>query len=159
MPSMTVVSTIDFPYRVPQRAVRDLSKQVFASSFPDIARMLWFSRTPGSNSATCASRSAGISATILSRSRTGNISALRSTIRSGLRPRTHILVIIKAKIEKKCQKQIGESNIADDNFLCYYVPKRDWGCPIIGNLLSSTYIICKAPKKISPGTNFRSEAL
>ncbi len=40
MPSIIVVSTIDFPYRVPQRAVRDLSKQVFASSFLDIGRML-----------------------------------------------------------------------------------------------------------------------
>lgn len=40
MPSLAAVSTIDFPYKIPQQTVRDFAKEVFASSFADIDRML-----------------------------------------------------------------------------------------------------------------------
>lgn len=40
MPSLVAVSKIDFPYRISQQEVKDFAKEVFASSFPDIQRML-----------------------------------------------------------------------------------------------------------------------
>lgn len=40
MPSLVAVSKIDFPYKTSQQAVKDFAKDVFASSFPDIRRML-----------------------------------------------------------------------------------------------------------------------
>lgn len=40
MPSLAAVSKIDFPYKIPQQAVKDFAKDVFASSFPEVARML-----------------------------------------------------------------------------------------------------------------------
>lgn len=40
MPSLAAVATIDFPYKTSQQTVRDFAKEVFASSFSDIERML-----------------------------------------------------------------------------------------------------------------------
>lgn len=40
MPSLAAVSKIDFPYKTSQQAVKDFAEEVFASSFPDIRRML-----------------------------------------------------------------------------------------------------------------------
>lgn len=40
MPSLAAVSTIDFPFRTSQQSVRDFAKEVFASSFSDIERLL-----------------------------------------------------------------------------------------------------------------------
>lgn len=40
MPSLIAVSKIDFPNKVSQQAVKDFAKEVFASSFPEIRRML-----------------------------------------------------------------------------------------------------------------------
>lgn len=40
MPSLAAVSKIDFPYRTSQQAIKDFAKDVFASSFPEICRML-----------------------------------------------------------------------------------------------------------------------
>lgn len=40
MPSLAAVSTIDFPHRISQQAVKEFAKEVFATSFPDINRLL-----------------------------------------------------------------------------------------------------------------------
>lgn len=40
MPSLAAVSTIDFPHKISQQDVKDFAKDVFASSFPDIQRVL-----------------------------------------------------------------------------------------------------------------------
>lgn len=40
MPSLAAVSKIDFPYKTSQQAIKDFAKNVFASSFPNIVRML-----------------------------------------------------------------------------------------------------------------------
>lgn len=40
MPSLAAVSKIDFPYKIPQQKVKDFAEGVFASSFPDIRRLL-----------------------------------------------------------------------------------------------------------------------
>lgn len=40
MPSVAAVSKIDFPYKVSQQAVKEFAEDVFASSFPEIRRML-----------------------------------------------------------------------------------------------------------------------
>lgn len=40
MPSLVAVSKIDFPYKTSQETIKDFAKNVFASSFPDIDRML-----------------------------------------------------------------------------------------------------------------------
>lgn len=40
MPSLAAVSIIDFPHKVSQQTVRDFAQEVFASSFPDIERMM-----------------------------------------------------------------------------------------------------------------------
>lgn len=40
MPSLAAVSTIDFPHRISQQAVKEFAKEVFGASFPDINRLL-----------------------------------------------------------------------------------------------------------------------
>ena len=40
MPSLAAVSKIDFPYKTSQQTIKDFARDVFASSFPDIRRML-----------------------------------------------------------------------------------------------------------------------
>lgn len=40
MPSLVAVSKIDFPYKISQQAVKEFAREVFASSFSDIRRML-----------------------------------------------------------------------------------------------------------------------
>lgn len=40
MPSLAAVSKIDFPYKTSQQTVKDFAEGVFASSFPDIRRLL-----------------------------------------------------------------------------------------------------------------------
>lgn len=40
MPSVAAVSKIDFPYKISQQAVKEFAEDVFASSFPEIRRML-----------------------------------------------------------------------------------------------------------------------
>lgn len=40
MPSLAAVSKIDFPYRISQQTIKEFAENVFASSFPDISRML-----------------------------------------------------------------------------------------------------------------------
>lgn len=40
MPSLAAVSTIDFPHRISQQAVKEFAKEVFATSFPDVNRLL-----------------------------------------------------------------------------------------------------------------------
>ncbi|WP_418982953.1 type III polyketide synthase [Alistipes sp.] len=40
MPSLAAVSTIDFPHKISQQAVREFSREVFAPSFPEIGRLL-----------------------------------------------------------------------------------------------------------------------
>lgn len=40
MPSLVAVSKIDFPYKASQQTVKDFARNVFASSFPDIRRLL-----------------------------------------------------------------------------------------------------------------------
>lgn len=40
MPSLAAVSKIDFPYKTSQQAVKDFAKDVFATTFPDIRRLL-----------------------------------------------------------------------------------------------------------------------
>lgn len=40
MPSLAAVSTIDFPYKTSQETIKDFASDVFASSFPDVSRML-----------------------------------------------------------------------------------------------------------------------
>lgn len=40
MPSLAAVSKIDFPYKTSQQTVKDFAEGVFASSFPDIHRLL-----------------------------------------------------------------------------------------------------------------------
>lgn len=40
MPSLAAVSKIDFPYKISQQTIKDFAKEVFASSFPDLQRLL-----------------------------------------------------------------------------------------------------------------------
>ena len=40
MPSLAAVSKIEFPYKISQQKVKDFAEGVFASSFPDIRRLL-----------------------------------------------------------------------------------------------------------------------
>lgn len=40
MPSLAAVSKIDFPYKTSQQDVKDFAEEVFASSFPDVGRLL-----------------------------------------------------------------------------------------------------------------------
>lgn len=40
MPSLISVSKIDFPYKIPQQTVKEFAEGIFASSFPEIGRML-----------------------------------------------------------------------------------------------------------------------
>lgn len=40
MSSLAAVSTIDFPYKTSQETIKDFASDVFASSFPDVSRML-----------------------------------------------------------------------------------------------------------------------
>lgn len=40
MPSLAAISKIDFPYKTSQQTIKDFAENVFASTFPDIRRML-----------------------------------------------------------------------------------------------------------------------